>query len=168
MPQPGPDPHAQTDCSALACVFALVDSAVLMSRTRPRRRRRRARPKRPGVSTPGVRIPITKLKPDAVFERPRRPRLAGDRRARLGVEQAEEHRHAARSEDQHGRRRTIAVGKNPCSGLAAGFGSVWVPNCGDKTIDARRSEGRQGRGDAAVRRSPTPKAASPPAPAASG
>jgi virginiamycin B lyase len=29
---------------------------------------------------------------------------------------------------------TITVGKKPCSGLAAGFGSIWVPNCGDKTI----------------------------------
>ena len=29
---------------------------------------------------------------------------------------------------------TITVGKNPCSGLAAGFGSLWVPNCGDPSI----------------------------------
>jgi virginiamycin B lyase len=29
---------------------------------------------------------------------------------------------------------TITVGKRPCSGLAAGFGSIWVPSCGDKTI----------------------------------
>jgi DNA-binding beta-propeller fold protein YncE len=29
---------------------------------------------------------------------------------------------------------TITVGKRPCSGLAAGFGSIWVPNCGDKTV----------------------------------
>ena len=28
----------------------------------------------------------------------------------------------------------ITVGKQPCSGLAAGFGSVWVPNCSDKTV----------------------------------
>jgi YVTN family beta-propeller protein len=28
----------------------------------------------------------------------------------------------------------VTVGKKPCSGLAAGFGSVWVPNCGDKTV----------------------------------
>ena len=28
------------------------------------------KPKRPGVSTPGVKIPITKLKPDAVFSLP--------------------------------------------------------------------------------------------------
>ena len=29
---------------------------------------------------------------------------------------------------------TIEVGKKPCSGLAAGFGGIWVPNCGDKTL----------------------------------
>jgi YVTN family beta-propeller protein len=29
---------------------------------------------------------------------------------------------------------TIAVGKGPCSGLAAGFGSLWVPNCGDPSV----------------------------------
>src|SRR5262249_37655992 len=29
---------------------------------------------------------------------------------------------------------TIIVGKRPCSGLAAGFGSIWVPSCGDKTV----------------------------------
>ena len=27
---------------------------------------------------------------------------------------------------------TIEVGKRPCSGLAAGFGSIWVPVCGDR------------------------------------
>jgi streptogramin lyase len=26
------------------------------------------------------------------------------------------------------------LGKRPCSGLAAGFGSVWVPSCGDNTL----------------------------------
>jgi YVTN family beta-propeller protein len=28
----------------------------------------------------------------------------------------------------------VPVGKTPCSGLIAGFGSVWVPSCGDKTL----------------------------------
>jgi YVTN family beta-propeller protein len=28
----------------------------------------------------------------------------------------------------------VAVGKRPCSGLAAAFGSIWVPNCMDKTL----------------------------------
>jgi virginiamycin B lyase len=29
---------------------------------------------------------------------------------------------------------TIPVGKGPCAGLALGFGSVWVPLCGDGTV----------------------------------
>src|SRR5204863_7276310 len=29
---------------------------------------------------------------------------------------------------------TVAVGKRPCSGLAVGFESLWVPRCGDHTI----------------------------------
>ena len=29
---------------------------------------------------------------------------------------------------------TIAVGKEPGGGLAAAFGSLWVPNCGDSTM----------------------------------
>ena len=28
----------------------------------------------------------------------------------------------------------ITVGKKPCSGLTSGFGSVWSPSCGDKTL----------------------------------
>jgi len=38
---------------------------------------------------------------------------------------------------------TITTGKEPCAGLAIGFGSVWVPNCGDQTIsrfDARTAK----------------------------
>lgn len=29
---------------------------------------------------------------------------------------------------------TVVVGKQPCSGIAYGFGSLWAPNCGDKTV----------------------------------
>jgi virginiamycin B lyase len=30
---------------------------------------------------------------------------------------------------------TVAVGQSPCCGLAAGFGSVWAPCCGDRRVD---------------------------------
>jgi YVTN family beta-propeller protein len=30
---------------------------------------------------------------------------------------------------------TIPVGRAPCSGLGAGFGSIWVPSCGDRRVD---------------------------------
>jgi virginiamycin B lyase len=29
----------------------------------------------------------------------------------------------------------VAVGRAPCPGLAVGFGSVWVPSCGDNRLD---------------------------------
>ena len=29
---------------------------------------------------------------------------------------------------------TVEVGKQPCSGIAYGFGSLWAPTCGDKTV----------------------------------
>jgi hypothetical protein len=59
----------QTLFTLMACSAC---SAVLMSAhqtpTPPP-----AKPKRPGVTTPGVRIPMTKLKPDAIYDVPGAP-----------------------------------------------------------------------------------------------
>jgi len=88
---------------------------------------------RPGVTTAGVKIPIERLKPDAVFPYPGSPDwIAVDEsvwvsnRPRDSVARFDPKTNTVAG--------TIAVGKGPCSGLAAGFGSLWVPNCGDKTI----------------------------------
>lgn len=91
------------------------------------------RPPRPGVKTPGVQIPMTALKPDAVFEVPGTPDwLAIDEsvwvsnRPKNSVSRLDPKTNAVVD--------TISVGNLPCSGLAAGFGSLWVPNCGDQTL----------------------------------
>jgi virginiamycin B lyase len=90
------------------------------------------RPKRPGVTTPGVRIPITKLKPEAVYDVPGAPDwMAIDKE--VWVSNSPKHS-VTRLDPASSVATTFAVGKNPCSGLAAAFGSVWVPNCGDSTI----------------------------------
>jgi virginiamycin B lyase len=91
-------------------------------------------PPRPGVSTPGVKREIAGVKPLAVFETGGTPDwqvltddavwVANgplDSIFRLDVKT---NKIAA----------TVAVGKRPCSGLTAGFGSIWVPSCGDKTL----------------------------------
>jgi len=39
--------------------------------------------------------------------------------------------------------KTIPVGRSPCSGLAVGFGSVWVPSCGDRRIDRIDAESNE-------------------------
>jgi YVTN family beta-propeller protein len=88
---------------------------------------------KPGVATPGVRIPIARLKPLAVFPVAGAPdwiavdesvwisNYPKDRVTRLD---AKTNQVAA----------TIPTGKQPCSGLAVGFGSLWVPSCGDHNL----------------------------------
>lgn len=89
------------------------------------------RPKRPGVSTPSVRIPITKLKPEAVFSLPGVPDwLAID--DHVWVSNGPKHTVHRLDPKTNTVVAAITVGHHPCSGLAAGFGSLWVPNCGDK------------------------------------
>ena len=92
-------------------------------------------PKRPGVATPGIKIPIERLKPEAVFE-------VGGNPDWLAVDQAvwvsnKPKDNVSRFDPKTSTvAATIAIGagKRPCSGLTVGFGSVWVPNCGDQTI----------------------------------
>lgn len=89
------------------------------------------KPKRPGVSTPGVRIPIEKLKPDAVYSVPGVPDwLAIDEE--VWVSNSPKHTVHRLDPKSNTVTATVEVGKHPCSGLAAGFGSLWVPNCGEK------------------------------------
>jgi len=91
------------------------------------------RPKRPGVTTPGVRIPITKLKPEAIYSVPGAPDwMAVDKE--VWVSNEPKNTVSRLDPKTNAVMATITVGKAPCSGLAAGFGSVWVPNCGDSTV----------------------------------
>ena len=93
------------------------------------------RPPKPGVKTPGVKIPIEKLKPEAVYVVPGSPDwLAVDPIAKYTWVSNEPKDTVSRLDPASNAVTTIAVGKAPCSGLAADFGSLWVPNCGDKTI----------------------------------
>ncbi|MCY2960804.1 MAG: hypothetical protein NTY35_11610 [Planctomycetota bacterium] len=91
------------------------------------------RPKKPGVTSPNVRIPIEKLVPDAVFPMGGAPDwLAIDEHA--WVSNAPLGNVTRMDPKSNTIAATITVGKEPGSGLAAGFGSLWVPNCGDATL----------------------------------
>jgi YVTN family beta-propeller protein len=93
------------------------------------------RPPKPGVKTPGVKIPIEKLKPEAVYAVPGSPDwLAIDPVNKFTWVSNEPKDSVSRLDPASNGVTTITVGKEPCSGLAAGFGSLWVPNCGDRTI----------------------------------
>jgi virginiamycin B lyase len=90
-------------------------------------------PKRPGVKEAHLRIPMTKLKPDNVFEIPGVPDwIVIDEHVWV----SNSPRNSVARIDPKANKivDTIAVGKSPCSGIAAGFGAIWVPNCGDKNV----------------------------------
>ena len=90
-------------------------------------------PPKPGVKTPGVKIPIERLKPEAVFPVPGSPDwIAVDEDVWISNKPKDS---VARLDPKTNTvAATIQVGKRPCSGLAAAFGSLWVPNCGDQTL----------------------------------
>lgn len=88
---------------------------------------------RPGVKTPGVRLPITTLKPEAVFEIPGTPDwLAIDES--VWVSNYPKNTVARLDPKTNKVLATIEVGSNPCAGLAIGFGSLWVPLCGRQAL----------------------------------
>ena len=91
------------------------------------------KPPRPGVKTPGVRIPIERLKPEAVFAVPGAPDwIAIDDAVWISNEPKNS---VTRLDPQTNTvAATIDVGHAPCSGLAVGFGSLWVPLCGDRAL----------------------------------
>ena len=80
-----------------------------------------------------MRVPITALKPDAVFEVPGAPDwIAIDE----SVWVSNEPKHTVARLDPKSNKvlALIPVGKEPCSGLTIGFGSLWVPLCGDQAL----------------------------------
>lgn len=120
----------QTVFAALAGALAALAAAIMSAHQAPAPPP--AKPTRPGVTTPGVRIPITKLKPEAIYDVPGAPDwMAADKE--MWVSNSPKGT-VARLDPAGKTATTFTVGKHPCSGLAAGFGSLWVPNCGDSTI----------------------------------
>ncbi len=88
---------------------------------------------KPGVKTPGVQIPMASLKPEAIFELGGSPdwQAVGD-----AVWISNKPKNAVAKLDPKTNKvaTSVTVGSKPCSGLAVGFGSLWVPNCGDSTV----------------------------------
>src|SRR5262245_39868318 len=88
---------------------------------------------RPGVRTPGAQVPMTALRPEAVFEVPGTPDwIAVDKS--VWISNSPKNTVARLDPKTNKVLEVVAVGSKPCSGLAAGFGSLWVPSCGDRTL----------------------------------
>src|SRR5437870_1767191 len=92
---------------------------------------RAPRPKPPGVSTPGVKREMTTITPTAVYSIPGTPDWQVTTAEAQWVSNGPKNT-LHRMDPKTSKSIAIEVGKRPCSGLAAGFGSVWVPLCGDR------------------------------------
>lgn len=96
--------------------------------------KRPPRPPKPGVSTPGVKRDMAAIKPLATFNVEGAPDWMVITDDAVWVTSAPKNTVTHLDPRKNFIDAVITVGKRPCSGLAAGFGSIWVPNCGDKTV----------------------------------
>ena len=90
---------------------------------------------RPGVKMSGVKIAIETLAPEAVFEVGGHPDwLAIDEFAWVSNKPDDSVSRLDPTTNKVAATIALGKGKRPCSGLAAAFGTLWVPACGDQTI----------------------------------
>jgi YVTN family beta-propeller protein len=96
--------------------------------------KRPRRPPPPGVSTPGVKREMTTITPVAVFQTGGNPdwQAITDDAIWVSAGQLDAIFKLDVKTNEVGAK--VTVGKRPCSGLIAGFGSVWAPSCGDKSL----------------------------------
>jgi virginiamycin B lyase len=98
------------------------------------KKKRPPQPPRPGVNAPGVKRDISSIKPVAVFPTGGTPDWQVLTDEALWVSNGPLNAIHRLDLKTNQVAATIEVGKRPCSGLTSGFGSIWVPSCGDKTL----------------------------------
>ena len=116
-------------------IFALFFAAAVSAQEPPP-------PEKPKPAAPTIRLPLVRLKPDSVIE------IAGDRVLTAGddgVWVASREAGNVRKVDAKTNKPgdPVAVGKEPCAGIATGFGTLIVPLCGGPALarmDLKKNE----------------------------
>ena len=87
----------------------------------------------PGITTPGIQIPLAKLKPDAIIPVPGAPDWIAvgedvwvSNRPKSNVSRIDPGSNSVK--------QVVSDLPGACSGLAIGFGSLWVPTCQDQAL----------------------------------
>src|SRR5215831_1351313 len=88
---------------------------------------------RPGVNTPEVRKLMSDLHPVATFAVEGHPDWMVVTDDAVWVTSSNVN-HVVRLDVKSNQPTIIATVKEPCSGLAAGFSSIWVPSCGSHSL----------------------------------
>jgi virginiamycin B lyase len=111
-----------------------VAATLLAQEPKMKKGNRPPRVPRPGVSDPAVKHPMSEVKPDAVFEVPGVPDWLVITKEATWVSNKPKGTVSRMDTTTNKVSATIDVGKQPCSGITSGFGSIWVPLCGDKAL----------------------------------
>lgn len=90
-------------------------------------------PPRPGVNTPGVRRSMADVHPQATVAVEGQPDWMVVTDDAVWVTSSNVN-HVVRLDEATNKATAIATVNKPCSGLAAGFGSIWVPSCGSHAL----------------------------------
>jgi len=90
-------------------------------------------PPRPGVSTPGVRRSMADVHPQATFNVEGQPDWMVVTDDAVWVTSSNVN-HVVRLDAKTNQPTKVVTLSKPCSGLAAGFGSIWVPSCGSHSL----------------------------------
>ena len=107
-------------------------SALAMAHS-PQNPPRQPPPPKPGIKNASLRIPAVLLKPDAVFEIGGNPDwMAIDEHVWISNEGKNQ---VTRIDPKTNKIVEHVATGGPCSGLAAGFGTLWAPNCRDKKLE---------------------------------
>jgi streptogramin lyase len=112
--------------------FLCVIAALLLSGC-GKREPANSRPSPPGVNIPGVRRSMEDIRPLATFVVEGRPDWMVVTDDAVWVASANVN-HVVRLDPVTNRPGTIVTVAEPCSGLAAGFRSIWVPSCGGHNL----------------------------------
>jgi len=86
-------------------------------------------PKKTGVLEPGVQHPMSELTPDAEFPVSGHPDWLGVTEDGIWVASSNVN-HVVRLNATTNKPDIVIDVAKPCSGLAVGFGSLWIPSCG--------------------------------------
>jgi len=90
-------------------------------------------PKKTGVQTPGLQHNIADLVPTATFAVEGHPDWMAVTDNAVWVTSSSAN-HVVRLDAKTNQPGIIVTVAKPCAGLALGFGSLWIPSCGDHTV----------------------------------
>src|SRR6202789_81073 len=90
-------------------------------------------PKKTGALQPGVQRPMSELTPDAEFPVSGQPDWLAVTDDAVWVTSSSAN-HVVRLDAATNKPGVMITLQKPCSGLAIGFGSLWIPSCGSHNL----------------------------------